>query len=168
MRADGPKDALDNSAVHPERYAIVQQMAEDASATVADLIRKPDLRQQINPARYITDTVGLLTLQDILAELAKPGRDPREQLSVFEYDTRVRTVDDLHEGMVLAGVVTNITAFGAFVDIGVKQDGLVHISQLANQYVADPKTVVKVYQKVKVKVMEVDKARKRIALSMKI
>ena len=168
LRIEGAKNPLDNSAVHPERYAVVERMAIDVGATVADLVHRPDLRQQIEPERYVTNAVGLPTLRDILTELAKPGRDPREQLSVFEYDTRVRTVDDLHEGMVLAGVVTNITAFGAFVDIGVKQDGLVHVSQLANQYVSDPKTVVKVYQKVKVKVLEVDKARKRIALSMKI
>ncbi|GAB4043155.1 Tex family protein [Spirosoma litoris] len=167
LRIEGAKNPLDNSAVHPERYAVVERMATDVGSTVIDLIRKPDLRQQIKPERYVTNEVGLPTLRDILTELAKPGRDPREQLSVFEYDARVRSVDDLHEGMVLNGVVTNITAFGAFVDIGVKQDGLVHVSQLANHFVSDPKTVVKVYQKVKVKVMEVDKARKRIALSMK-
>ncbi|GAB3941223.1 Tex family protein [Spirosoma harenae] len=167
LRIDEARNPLDNSAVHPERYTIVERMAADVGSTVSDLIRRPELRQQIKPERYITDTAGLPTLLDILAELAKPGRDPREQLSVFEYDTRIRSVDDLHEGMVLPGVVTNITAFGAFVDIGVKQDGLVHVSQLANHYVSDPKTVVKVFQKVKVKVMEVDKARKRIALSMK-
>ena len=168
LRIEGAKNPLDNSAVHPERYAIVEQMASDTGSTIRDLIQNPDLRQSINPNRYVSDTAGLPTLRDILAELAKPGRDPREQLSVFEYDARVRTMDDLQEGMLLNGVVTNITAFGAFVDIGVKQDGLVHVSQLANQYVSDPKTVVKVYQKVKVKVLEVDKARKRIALSMKI
>ncbi|WP_018620079.1 Tex family protein [Spirosoma luteum] len=168
LRIEGGKNPLDNSAVHPERYAIVEQMATDTGSTIQDLIQNPDLRQSINPNRYISDTAGLPTLRDILAELAKPGRDPREQLSVFEYDARVRTVDDLQEGMFLNGVITNITAFGAFVDIGVKQDGLVHVSQLANHYVSDPKTVVKVYQKVKVKVLEVDKARKRIALSMKI
>ncbi|WP_461104613.1 Tex family protein [Spirosoma koreense] len=168
LRIEGAKNPLDNSAVHPERYAVVQQMAVDVQSTVADLIRKPEARQQIRPERYVTGEVGLPTLRDILAELAKPGRDPREQLSVFEYDARIRSVDDLHEGMVLPGVVTNITAFGAFVDIGVKQDGLVHVSQMANHFVSDPKTVVKVYQKVKVKVMEVDKIRKRIALSMKI
>lgn len=167
LRIEGAKNPLDNSAVHPERYAVVERMATDAGSTVTDLIRRPELRQQIKPERYVTKDVGLPTLRDIVAELAKPGRDPREQLSVFEYDARVRSVDDLHEGMVLNGVVTNITAFGAFVDIGVKQDGLVHVSQLANHFVSDPKTVVKVYQKVKVKVMEVDKARKRIALSMK-
>lgn len=168
LRIEGAKNPLDNSAVHPERYAIVERMATDAGSTVTDLIRRPELRQQIKPERYVTDTAGLPTLRDILAELAKPGRDPREQLSVFEYDARVRSVDDLHEGMVLPGVVTNITAFGAFVDIGVKQDGLVHVSQMANHFVSDPKTVVKVHQKVKVKVMEVDKARKRIGLSMKL
>ncbi|GAB3791659.1 Tex family protein [Spirosoma humi] len=167
LRIEGAKNPLDNSAVHPERYAVVEQMAVDAGSRVDDLIRRPDLRQQINVEKYVTNAVGIPTLRDILAELAKPGRDPREQLSVFEYDVRVRSVDDLHEGMVLAGVVTNITAFGAFVDIGVKQDGLVHVSQLANHFVSDPKTVVKVYQKVKVKVMEVDKGRKRIALTMK-
>ena len=168
LRIDGAENPLDNSAVHPERYAVVQQMATDVKSTVADLIRQPDVRGQIRPERYLTDDVGLPTLRDILTELAKPGRDPRDPLSVFEYDARVRSVDDLHEGMVLPGVVTNITAFGAFVDIGVKQDGLVHVSQMANQYVSDPKTVVKVHQKVNVKVMEVDKIRKRIALSMKI
>ncbi len=168
LRIEGGKNPLDNSAVHPERYGVVERMATDVGSSVTELIRQPDLRQQIKVETYATADVGLPTLRDIITELAKPGRDPREQLSVFEYDTRVRTVDDLHEGMVLSGVVTNITAFGAFVDIGVKQDGLVHVSQLANHYVSDPKTVVKVFQKVQVKVMEVDKARKRIALSMKI
>ncbi|ADB36732.1 Tex family protein [Spirosoma linguale] len=168
LRIEGAKNPLDNSAVHPERYSVVERMAAEVGSRVEELIMRPDLRQQIKVEKYVTNEVGLPTLRDILSELAKPGRDPREQLSVFDYDTRVRTVDDLHEGMVLPGVVTNITAFGAFVDIGVKQDGLVHISQLANHFVSDPNTVVKVYQKVKVKVMEVDKARKRIALSMKI
>jgi uncharacterized protein len=168
LRIEGGKNPLDNSAVHPERYALVQQMAADLGSTIGDLIRKPDTQKQIPLDRYVSDATGLPTLRDILAELEKPGRDPREQLSVFEYDSRVRSVDDLHEGMVLPGVVTNITAFGAFVDIGVKQDGLVHISQMANHYVSDPKTVVNVHQKVRVKVLEVDKARKRVALSMKI
>ena len=168
LRIEGAKNPLDNTAVHPERYTLVERMATDVKSTVTDLVHRPELRQQIQPERYVTNAVGLPTLRDILSELAKPGRDPREQLSVFEYDARVRSVDDLHEGMILPGVVTNITAFGAFVDIGVKQDGLVHVSQMANHYVSDPKTVVKVYQKIKVKVMEVDKVRKRIALSMKI
>lgn len=167
LRIENAKNPLDNSAVHPERYGIVEQMASDLGSTVQELIRQPDQRRQIQPERYVTPAVGLPTLRDILAELARPGRDPREQLAVFEYDARVRSVEDLHEGMILPGVVTNITAFGAFVDIGVKQDGLVHVSQLANHFVSDPKTVVKVYQKIKVKVLEVDRARKRIALSMK-
>lgn len=168
LRIEGAKNPLDNSAVHPERYAVVERMAVDVGSQVGDLIRRPELRQQIKVDQYVSSAVGLPTLRDILAELAKPGRDPREQLSSFDYDSRVRSVDDLHEGMLLAGVVTNITAFGAFVDIGVKQDGLVHVSQLANHFVSDPNTVVKVYQKVKVKVLEVDKARKRIALTMKL
>lgn len=168
LRIEGAKNPLDNSAVHPERYALVEKMATDVGSSVADLIRNPDRRRQIRPEQYVTDSVGLPTLRDILAELEKPGRDPRQQLAVFDYDARVRSIDDLHEGMELLGVVTNITAFGAFVDIGVKQDGLVHVSQMANRYVSDPKTVVSVYQKVKVKVLEVDKDRKRIALSMKI
>ncbi len=167
LRIDGAKNPLDNSAVHPERYELVGQMAKDLNSTVAELIRQPTLRQQIKPDRYVTNTVGLPTLRDILSELDKPGRDPRETLSVFTYDARVQSIDDLHEGMVLEGVVTNITAFGAFVDIGVKQDGLVHVSQLANKFVSDPKTVVSLHQRVSVRVLEVDKARKRIALSMK-
>jgi uncharacterized protein len=168
LRIEKARNPLDNSAVHPERYGIVEQMAADVGSTIADLVKKPDLQKQIQPERYVTDAVGLPTLRDILMELEKPGRDPRDPLSVFDYDARVRSVNDLHEGMVLNGVVTNITAFGAFVDIGVKQDGLVHVSQMASHYVSDPKTVVKVNQKINVKVLEVDTARKRIALSMKI
>ncbi|MGF7214276.1 uncharacterized protein GGR92_000416 [Spirosoma lacussanchae] len=168
LRIEGAENPLDNSAVHPERYALVERMAADMGSNVVTLIQQPDLRRQIKPERYVTSEVGLPTLRDILAELDKPGRDPREQLSVFEYDDRIRSITDLHEGMVLNGVVTNVTAFGAFIDIGVKQDGLVHISQLADKYVADPKTVVQVYQKVRVKVLEVDTTRKRIALSMKV
>ncbi|QJD79141.1 Tex family protein [Spirosoma rhododendri] len=167
LRIDGAKNPLDNSAVHPERYELVNQMAKDMGSNVGELMRRADLRQQINPSRYVTDSVGLPTLRDILTELDKPGRDPRESLSVFAYDARVQSIDDLHEGMVLAGVVTNITAFGAFVDIGVKQDGLVHVSQLADKFVSDPKTVVSLHQRVSVRVLEIDKARKRIALSMK-
>ena len=167
LRIEGATNPLDNSAVHPERYSLVERMAADAGSTVADLIRRADLRQQLKPERYVTSQVGLPTLRDILAELEKPGRDPREPLSVFAYDARVRSIDDLHEGMVLPGIVTNITAFGAFVDIGVKQDGLVHVSQLADRYVSDPKTIVSLHQAVQVRVVEVDKARKRIALSMK-
>ncbi|MBC3785536.1 Tex family protein [Spirosoma utsteinense] len=168
LRIEGAKNPLDNSAVHPERYAVVERMATDAGSTVSDLIKKAELRKQIVPERYVENGLGLPTLRDIIAELEKPGRDPRGPLSTFEYDARIRSIDDLHEGMILDGIVTNITAFGAFVDIGVKQDGLVHVSQMASQYVTDPKTVVKVYQKIRVKVIEVDTARKRIALSMKI
>lgn len=168
LRIEGATNPLDNSAIHPERYAVVERMATDAGSTVADLMNRTELRKQISPERYVTNTLGLPTLRDILAELEKPGRDPRDPLSVFAYDSRVRSVEDLHEGMILNGVVTNITAFGAFVDIGVKQDGLVHVSQMATYYISDPKTVVSVNQKVKVKVLEVDTARKRIALSMKI
>lgn len=168
LRIEGSRNPLDNSAVHPESYPVVERMAADLNATVADLIRKPDLRRQIRPERYETPTVGLPTLRDIVAELDKPGRDPREQLSVFSFDERVKSMADLHEGMVLDGVVTNVTAFGAFVDIGVKQDGLVHVSQLSHQFVKDPREVVKVYQKVKVRVTEVDLPRKRIALTMKL
>ena len=162
------QNPLDNSAVHPERYTLVAKMAADVGCTVADLMQQPNLRQQIKPDRYVSASVGLPTLTDILAELAKPGRDPREALTVFEYDKRVQTIADLHEGMVLSGVVTNITAFGAFVDIGVKQDGLVHVSQMADRYISDPNQVVRVQQTVQVKVMEVDTNRKRIALTMKI
>jgi len=167
LRIDGAKNPLDNSAVHPERYAVVERMAADLQSTVSDLMARPDLRSQLNPERYVTTDLGLPTLRDILAELGKAGRDPREPISVFSFDDRIRAIGDLHEGMVLKGIVTNVTAFGAFVDIGVKQDGLVHISQLANQFVTDPKTVVQVDQKVSVRVLEVDTARKRIALSMK-
>ncbi|WP_375445205.1 Tex family protein [uncultured Fibrella sp.] len=165
---DPKKNPLDNSAVHPERYELVGRMAADVGCTVAELLKKPDLRKQIKPDRYVSATVGLPTLTDILAELDKPGRDPRQALTVFSYDERVKTVSDLHEGMVLPGVVTNITAFGAFVDIGVKQDGLVHVSQMANRYITDPNQIVKVHQQVTVKVLEVDTTRRRIALSMKI
>ncbi len=168
LRIDGARNPLDNSAVHPESYAVVEKMAGDLNTTVADLIKRPELRKQIKPERYVTQTIGLPTLRDILAELEKPGRDPREPLSDFEYDARIRTMEDLHEGMVLNGVVTNVTAFGAFVDIGVKQDGLVHISQLSHQFVKDPRDVVRVHQKVQVKVTEVDISRKRIALTMKL
>ncbi|WP_128543849.1 Tex family protein [Larkinella soli] len=168
LRIDQAANPLDNSAVHPESYPVVERMARDLQCTVGDLIKKPELRKQIRPEQYVTETTGLPTLRDILAELEKPGRDPREPLAVFEYDDRVKKPEDLHEGMVLPGVVTNITAFGAFVDIGVKQDGLVHVSQLSHQYVTDPRLVVKVHQKVTVKVLEVDLQRKRIALTMKI
>jgi uncharacterized protein len=168
LRIENGANPLDNSAVHPERYDLVAQMAKDAGATVKDLMQKPDLRKQIKPEKYITESVGLPTLKDILLELEKPSRDPREGMKKFEFDSSVRKPEDLKVGMVLPGIVTNITAFGAFVDVGVKQDGLVHVSQMADKFVKDPNEVVKLQQIVNVKVTEVDLARKRIALSMKL
>jgi protein Tex len=167
LRIEQSKNPLDNSAVHPERYELVAQMAKDVKATIPELMQNPVLRKQIEPSRYVTQDIGLPTLQDILKELEKPARDPRAERETFAFDAQVRTVDDLREGMVLPGIVTNITAFGAFVDIGVKQDGLVHVSQLADRFVKDPNEVVRLQQTVKVRVTEVDLARKRIALSMK-
>ena len=167
LRIHEAKNPLDNSAVHPETYPVVEQMAKDLKCTVKDLMTSAELRKRLNLTTYVTPKIGLLTLQDIMKELEKPSRDPREQLIAFQFDSNVKKVEDLHEGMVLPGIVTNITAFGCFVDVGVKQDGLVHISQLANQYVSDPNQVVKLQQHVQVRVMEVDIARKRIALSMK-
>lgn len=163
----GAKNPLDNSAVHPESYGIVEQMAKDAHCTVSDLIKDEKKRQCIRLQRYVTAEVGLPTLTDIMKELEKPGRDPREKLEEFEFDQRVKEVRDLCEGMELPGIVTNITNFGAFVDIGVHQDGLVHISQLADKYVNDPTQVVRLHQHVTVRVIEVDVKRKRISLSMK-
>lgn len=167
LRIPGAKNPLDNSAVHPESYKIVEQMAKDCHCTVSDLIKDKKKRESIDIKRYITDTIGIPTLTDIIKELEKPGRDPREQIEAFEFDKNVTTVDDLIEGMILSGIVTNITNFGAFVDVGVHQDGLVHISQLADRYVSDPTQVVKLHQHVKVKVVEVDRKRNRISLSMK-
>ena len=167
LRIHEAKNPLDNSAVHPETYPVVEQMAKDLKCTVKDLMTSSELRKRLNLATYVTPKIGLLTLQDIMKELEKPSRDPREQLIAFEFDPNVKKVEDLYEGMILPGIVTNITAFGCFVDVGVKQDGLVHISQLANQYVSDPNQVVKLQQHVTVRVMEVDIARKRVALSMK-
>jgi uncharacterized protein len=158
---------LDNSAVHPESYGVVDAMAKDLRCTIADLISNSDLRAKIDPQKYISDKVGLPTINDILKELAKPGRDPREPLNPVQFSAAITKPEDLKEGMRLEGVVTNVTAFGAFVDVGVHQDGLVHISQLANKYVKDPHEVVRVNQKVKVRVVSVDLDRKRIALSMR-
>ena len=168
LRIENSTNPLDNSAVHPESYHVVEQMAKDLGASIDDLVKKPELRRQIDPKKYLTPTTGLLTLQDILKELEKPTRDPRAPIAAFAFDSRVRKIDDLHEGMVLPGIVTNITAFGAFVDVGVKQDGLVHLSQMANRFIKDPNEVVKLQQTVTVKVVEIDAARKRIALTMKI
>jgi protein Tex len=158
---------LDASAVHPERYALVEKMAADIGATVADLMRDGKLRAKINPENYVTADVGLPTLNDIMSELAKPGRDPRQQFEAFSFSEGVNKPEDLKPGMKLPGIVTNVTAFGAFVDIGVHQDGLVHVSQLADTFVKEPATVVRPQQKVMVTVTEIDLARNRIALSMK-
>jgi len=158
---------LDASAVHPERYSVVNAMAKDLGCSVKDLMNNPDRQQAIDLDRYITEDVGKPTLTDILTELAKPGRDPRQQFEAVTFDEHVQSIEQVTSGMVLSGVVTNVTAFGAFVDIGVHQDGLVHISQLANRFVQDPNTIVQVNQQVKVTVLEIDIPRKRIALSMK-
>lgn len=167
LRIRHAKNPLDASAVHPERYDIVEKMAKDLNCKVGDLLANESLRKQIQLQKYVTSEVGMPTLTDILAELAKPGRDPREQFEAFEFTEGVNEIKDLRIGMKLPGIVTNITNFGAFVDIGVHQDGLVHVSQLADKFVKDPNEIVKVAQKVMVTVTEVDEARKRIALSMK-
>lgn len=168
LRIRDGKNPLDNSAVHPESYAIVEQMAKDQGCSVSDLINNKDKRDAIQLTKYVTPDVGMPTLTDILSELEKPGRDPREQLEAFEFDKNVSTIDDLVEGMILPGIVTNITNFGAFVDIGVHQDGLVHISQMANRRISHPLDVVKLHQHVTVRVIEVDHRRHRISLSMKV
>ena len=167
LRIPNAKNPLDNSAVHPESYGVVEQMAKDCHCTVSDLISQPDKRAQIDIHRYVTSEIGLPTLTDIMRELEKPGRDPREQIEEFEFDSSVQTIDDLREGIELPGIVTNITNFGAFVDIGVHQDGLVHVSQLADRYVTDPTQVVRLHQHVRVRVIGVDLRRQRISLSMK-
>lgn len=167
LRIRHAKNPLDASAVHPERYEIVEKMAKDLRCKVADLLADETLRKQIQLSQYVTADVGMPTLTDIISELAKPGLDPREKFEAFEFADGVNNIKDLRVGMTLPGIVTNITNFGAFVDIGVHQDGLVHVSQLADKFVKDPNEVVKVSQKVMVRVTEVDEARKRIALSMK-
>ena len=167
LRIPGAKNPLDNSAVHPESYAVVEQMAKDQGCSVADLINNKEKREAIDIKRYVTAEVGIPTLTDIMKELEKPGRDPREQIEEFEFDKNVSTVDDLVEGMILPGIVTNITNFGAFVDIGVHQDGLIHISQMANHRIAHPTDVVKLHQHLRVRVIEVDRRRNRISLSLK-
>ncbi|WP_337468863.1 Tex family protein [Hallella sp.] len=167
LRIPGAKNPLDASGVHPERYGIVQQMANDCGCKVADLMSDPEQRKKIHIANYVKGDVGLPTLKDIMSELEKPGRDPRGKAETFEFDARVKTPEDLVTGMELPGIVTNITNFGAFVDIGVHQDGLVHISQLANTYVKDPNDVVKLHQHVMVRVLEVDLRRHRISLTMR-
>lgn len=167
LRIPQAKNPLDNSAVHPESYRIVEKMAHDKHCTVGELIKNKDLQKQIDINQYVTDKIGIPTLTDIMNELEKPGLDPREQLEEFEFDPNVTTIDDVAEGMILPGIITNITNFGAFVDIGVHQDGLVHISQMSDKYVKDPNEIVKLHQHVKVRVVEVDFVRNRIGLSMK-
>ena len=164
LRIQGADNPLDNSAVHPESYVVVEKMAKDLKCSIKDLLADESLRKQIVLEHYITETVGLPTLQDIMSELGKPGRDPRESIKVFEFDPTIKTINDLREGMILPGIVTNITKFGAFVDIGIKENGLVHVSQLADRFVSDPTEVVSLHQHVSVKVLEVDVARKRINL----
>jgi uncharacterized protein len=167
LRIRDSENPLDASAVHPESYPIVESMAKDLACSVTDLMRNGDLRKQIDLKRYMTETVGLPTLNDILAELAKPGRDPREQFEAFAFTDGIEKIEDVKPGMSLPGIVTNVTAFGAFIDIGVHQDGLVHISELSDRYVRNPNEVVKVHQRVRVTVLDVDVERKRISLSMK-
>lgn len=167
LRIPHAENPLDNSAVHPESYPIVERMAADLHCSVSDLIANRELRSPISPEKYVTDTVGLPTLTDILQELEKPGRDPRQKIQVFEFDKNVRTIDDVQEGMELPGIVTNITNFGCFVDLGIKEKGLIHVSQLADRFVSDPTTVVSIHQHVRVRVIGVDRERKRIALTMK-
>ena len=158
---------MDNSAVHPENYDVVVQMAKKMGVSVSELIGNTALLNKIDIKEFVTANCGEYTLKDIIEELKKPGRDPRGKITSFQFDDRITSIDELSEGMILSGIVTNITKFGAFVDVGVKQDGLVHLSQLANRFVSDPNEVVRLHQHVKVKVVEVDLARKRIQLSMK-
>ena len=167
LRIPGAKNPLDNSAVHPERYALVEQMAKDQGVTVKQLVEDKALQKKIDIKKYVSKEVGMPTLTDIMAELDKPGLDPRGEVEKFEFDASIKEIEDLHVGMVVPGIVTNITNFGAFVDIGVHNDGLVHISQLADRYVSDPNDVVKLHEHVMVRVTDVDLKRKRIALSMK-
>ncbi len=167
IRVAQSENPLDSSAVHPESYAVIEKMAKDLGVTLHDLIKNKELQKQIEPEKYAGEKIGLPTLRDIMQELARPGRDPRKTFDFFEFDKSVKNIDDLREGMVLPGIITNITAFGAFADIGVHQDGLIHISELANRFVRDPAEVVNLNQKVNVKVLSVDKTRKRVSLSIK-
>ncbi len=167
LRIRGAVNPLDASAVHPERYSLVEQMAKDLQCSVTDLMSSDELRKKLDLNKYVSDEVGLPTLKDIMSELSKPGRDPREQFEIIQFTDGVNSIEDLRVGMQLTGIVTNLTKFGAFVDIGVHQDGLVHVSHISNTFIDDPAKVLKVQQKVKVSVLEVDVARKRISLSMK-
>jgi uncharacterized protein len=166
IRIKDGKNPLDNSAVHPEAYKIVEKMAKELKVSVNELIANKEMISKIQPENYVSDEIGILGLKDILKELEKPGLDPRKSAKVFEFDANVRSMKDLKTGMILPGIVNNITAFGCFVDIGIKESGLVHISQLKEGYVSDVNEVVKLHQHVQVKVVEVDESRKRIQLSM--
>ena len=167
LRINDGENPLDNSAVHPESYYIVEKMAMDLKVEIPDLISDTGIQKRIKLNDYVDEKTGLPTLKDIAEELAKPGRDPREKISVFEFKKGIKTLEDLQIGMVLPGIVTNITNFGVFVDIGVKQDGLVHISQLSHDFVRDPNEVVMLHQEVRVKVLDIDTGRNRIQLSIK-
>lgn len=167
LRITSGKNPLDNSAVHPESYSIVEQMAKDLNCTVSELIANKELKKKLNLQKYVSATIGMPTLTDIIEELDKPGRDPRQTIKVFEFDPNVKKLEDLKEGMVLPGIVTNITAFGCFVDVGIKENGLVHISEMADRFITDPTQVVSMHQHVQVRVQSVDLVRKRVQLSMK-
>jgi uncharacterized protein len=167
LRVTNSDNPLDNSAVHPESYAIVERMAKDLHCTVTDLMQQSELRKQINLQRYVTDQVGIPTLTDILHELEKPSRDPRTQIEEFHFEDSVHTIEDLQVGMVLPGIITNIANFGAFCDVGVHKDGLIHISEMANRRISSPSEVVSLHQHVRVKVIDIDRARGRIQLSLK-
>jgi uncharacterized protein len=168
LRIPDAEYPLDNSAVHPECYDIVEKMADDLNCGVNDLLTKEELRNKIKLQQYITDKIGMPTLNDIRNELGKPGRDPRDTIQVFEFDPNVKTISDLHVNMVIPGIITNVTNFGAFVDIGIKENGLIHISQLADRYVSNPSDIVSLHQHVSVKVLEINEERKRISLSLLI
>jgi uncharacterized protein len=168
LRIQDAENPLDNSAVHPESYHIVEKMAVDLNCEVADLLKDETFRNKIVSENYISEKVGLPTIQDIMTELSKPGRDPRETIKVFEFDPNIREMSDLRQGMVLPGIVTNITKFGAFVDMGIKENGLIHVSQMAQQYVSNPSEILKLNQHVSVKILDIDEGRKRISLTMKI
>jgi uncharacterized protein len=166
LRIPDAENPLDNSAVHPESYSVVEAMARDLNCNLNDLIKQKELKSKIQPEKYVNEKIGMPTLIDIMSELDKPGRDPRQGIKVFEFDPNVRTINDLQENRILPGIVSNITNFGCFVDIGIKEKGLVHISNMADRFVSDPTEIVSIHQHVQVKVLNVDKERKRIQLSL--
>jgi len=168
LRIPDAENPLDNSAVHPESYPVVEAMASDLQCSIRDLIREKTIRNTIKLDRYLSEKTGMPTLMDIMQELDKPGRDPRAEIQVFEFDPNVKTLADLREGQVLPGIITNITRFGCFVDIGIKENGLIHISNLADRFISDPTEVVSIHQHVQVKVLGIDFERKRIQLSLKL